>query len=62
MVLVGGFPGGSVAKNLPTSAGDAGDLGWIPGSGKAPGGRNSYPLQYSCLDNLMDRSNLSLSH
>ena len=54
MVLVGGFPGGSVAKNLPTSAGDAGDLGSISGSGKCPGGRNGNPLQYSCLDNPMD--------
>ena len=54
MVLVGGFPGGSVAKNLPTSAGDAGDLGSISGSGKCPGGGNGNPLQYSCLDNPMD--------
>ena len=32
-----------------------GDLGSIPGSGRSPGQRNSYPLQYSCLENSMDR-------
>ena len=41
-----GFPGGTVVKNLPANAGD---LGSIPGSGRSPGGRNSNPLQYSCL-------------
>ena len=33
----------------------AGDLGLIPGSGKSPGEGNAYPLQYSCLENSMDR-------
>ena len=47
-----GFPGGTVVKNLPTNAGDT---SWIPGSGRSPGGRNGYPLQYSCLQNPMDR-------
>ena len=42
-----GFPGGSVVKNLPANAGDAGDTGAIPGSGKSPEGGNSNPLQYS---------------
>jgi len=46
------FPGGSVVKNLPVSAGDA-DL--IPESGKTPGKRNGNLLQYACLGNPMDR-------
>ena len=50
-----GFPGGSVVKNLPASAGDEGDMGSIPGSGRSPGGGNGNPLQYSCLENSMDR-------
>ena len=37
------------------SAGDTGDAGWIPGSGKSPGGGHGNPLQYSCLKNSMDR-------
>ena len=37
------------------SACNAGDLGSIPGSGRSPGGGNGYPLQYSCLENSMDR-------
>ena len=50
-----GFPGGSVVKTLPANAGAAGDVGLIPGSGRAPGGGNGNPLQYSCLGNLMER-------
>ena len=42
-----GFPGGSVVKNLPASAGDSGDVGSIPGWGRSPGGGNGNPLQYS---------------
>ena len=38
-----GFPGGSVVKNPPANAGDAGDTGLIPGSGKSPGGGNGKP-------------------
>ena len=49
------FPGGSVVKNLPASAGDTGDIGSIPGLGGFPGGGNGNPLQYSCLENPMDR-------
>ena len=45
------FPGGSEVK---ASASNAGDLGSIPGSGRSPGEGNSNPLQYSCLENLMD--------
>jgi len=47
-----GFPGGSVVKNLPANAGH---MGSIPGSGRSPGGGNGNPLQYSCLENSMDR-------
>ena len=46
-----GFPGGSEIK---VSACNAGDLGSIPGSGRSPGEGNGNPLQYSCLENLMD--------
>ena len=43
---------GSVVKNLPAKAGDA---GLIRGLGRSPGEGNSYPLQYFCLENPMDR-------
>ena len=46
------FPGGSISKE---SAGNAGALGLIPGSGRSPGGGQGNPLQYSCLENPMDR-------
>ena len=49
------FPGGSAVKNLPASAGDTGDTGSIPGLGRFSGGGNGNPLQYSCLENPMDR-------
>ena len=39
----------------PASAGDIRDTGSIPGSGRSPGGGHGNPLQYSCLDNFMDR-------
>ena len=42
-------------KNLPANAGDTRDLGLIPGLGRSPGGGNGKPLQYSCLENPMDR-------
>ena len=44
-----------VVKNLPADAGDAGDMDSIPGSGRSPGGGHSNPLQYSCLENPMNR-------
>ena len=47
-----GFPGGSVVKNPPSSAGDESS---ILGSGRSPGEGNGNPLQYSCLGNPMDR-------
>ena len=50
-----GFPGGSVIKNLPASAGGIRDEGLIPGSGRSPSEGNGYPLKYSCLENPMDR-------
>ena len=46
------FPGGSEVKE---SACNVGDLGSIPGSGRSPGEGNGNPLQYSCLENPMDR-------
>ena len=49
-----GFPGGSVVKNPPATAGDTGDLGSIPGSGRSSEGENGNPLQYSCLGDPMD--------
>ena len=42
-------------KNPPANAGNTGDKGLIPGSGRSPGGGNGNPLQYSCLENPMDR-------
>ena len=50
-----GVPTGLVVKNLPANAGDAGNLGFISGSRRSPGGGNGNPLQYSWLDNPMDR-------
>ena len=44
-----------MVKNLPTNAGDAGDMRSIPGSGRSPGGGNGNPPQLSCLKNPMDR-------
>ena len=48
-----GFPDGSVIKNMPANAGD--DAGLISGSGRSSGEENGYPLQYSCLENSVDR-------
>ena len=44
-----------VIKNLPANAGDIRDVGSIPGSGRSPAGGHGNPLQYSCLENPMDR-------
>ena len=44
-----------VLKNPPANAGDLRDMGLIPGSGRSPGGEKGNPLQYSCLENSMDR-------
>ena len=50
-----GFPGGAAVKKLPADAGDTGDEGLIPGSGRSLGGGNGTPLQYSCQKNPIDR-------
>ena len=50
-----GLLDGAMVKNLPASARDARDMGSIPGSGRSPGGGHDNPLQYSCLENPMDR-------
>ena len=47
-----GFIGGSVVQNPPANVGVAGS---IPGSGRSPGKGNGNPLQYSCLENCIDR-------
>ena len=44
-----------VVKNPPANAGDRRDPGLTPGLGRSPGGRHGNPLQYSCLENPMDR-------
>ena len=51
-MLARGFPGGSEVK---ASVCNVGDRGSIPGSGRSPGEGNGNPLQYSCLENPMDR-------
>ena len=50
-----GFPAGAVVENPPVNAGDTGDVGSIPGMGRSPGGGSGDPLQYSCLENPLDR-------
>ena len=50
-----GSPGGSVVKNPPTHVGDVGDVCSIAEWGRTPGEGHGNPLQYSCLENLMDR-------
>ena len=47
-----GFPGGSVVKNLPANAEDT---SLIPDPGRSPGGRHGNQLQYSCLENPMEK-------
>ena len=49
------FPGGSSGKE-PACTGDLRDVGLIPGSGRSSGGGHGNPLQYSCLENPMDRA------
>ena len=49
------FPGGASGKEPACNAGDIRDASLIPGSGRSPGESNGYPLQYSCLENLMVR-------
>ena len=54
-VLIGGFPGGSVVKNLPANALDTDLICVFPGSGRSPGERNGNPPWYSCLGSPVDR-------
>ena len=49
------FPAGTRIKNPPANAGDVRDASSIPGSERSPGGGHGNPLQYSYLENLMDR-------
>ena len=49
------FPGGSVVKDLPANAGDARDVGLIPGLERSPWEGHGNPFQYSCLENLMEK-------
>ena len=50
-----GFQGATVVKNPPANVRDARDMGLIPGSQRSPEVGNGNPLQYSCLENPMDR-------
>ena len=50
-----GFPVALVVKNQPANAGDTRDVHLNPGLGRSPGGGYGNPLQYSCLENNMDR-------
>ena len=51
-----------MVKNLPARAGNTKDSGFIPGLGRSPGEGNGNPLQYSCLENLMDRGAWRATH
>ena len=50
-----GFPGDAGVKTLPANAGDTRDKVFIPGLGRFPEIENGNPLQYSCLENSLDR-------
>ena len=50
-----GFPGGASIKNPPANSGGIKDVGLIPGSERSSGGGHGNPLQYSFLENPMDR-------
>ena len=54
-----GFPGGSVVKNPPASAGDTSNTGSVPGLGKSVGEGNGYPLQFSHLRKSHGQRNLA---
>ena len=57
--MYAGCPGDSMVKNMPGNAGEAGDAGSIPESGRSPGVGNSDPPQYSCLENPVARRDLA---
>ena len=48
-------------KNLPANVGDVSDMGLIPGLGRSLGGGDGNPLQYSCLENPMERGALQVT-
>ena len=58
MELIELCPKAQVLYKSPCNAGDTEDVGSIPGPGRSPGEANGNPLQYSCLENLMDRGAL----
>ena len=55
LAMLGASQMSLVVKNPPPNAGDLRNMGSIPGSGRSPGGGNSNPFQFSCLENPMDR-------
>ena len=54
-IKIAGFPGGLAVKKSACNAGATGEMGSIPGLGRCPGGGHGNPLQYSCLENPIDR-------
>ena len=61
MYYISDFSDDSVVKDSPCNAGDVGDMGSIPGSGRSPGGGTDNPLQYSCLGKTMGRGTWQVS-
>ena len=59
-LLLGASETPPVVKNMPAKAGEERDMGLIPGSGRSPGEGKGNPLQYSCLENPMDRGPVGL--
>jgi len=59
MRFILGFPDGSAGKEFTCNSTDTGDPGSVPGLGRSPGEGNGNPLQYSCLENSMDREALA---
>ena len=55
MFIYGASQAAIAVKNPPASARDGRDMGSTPGWGRSPGGGHDNPLQYSCLENPMDR-------
>ena len=55
ILIMRGFPGGAVVKNLPANAGDPRKMSSIPGLGRSARVGNDNPHQWSCLENPMDR-------
>ena len=59
LVLILGIPGDSAVKNLTANAGNSGEVGLIPRSGRSFGGGHDDPFQYSCLKNSHGQRNLA---